>query len=156
MRREDKAGLFGTDRGDDRLDRCRCKGRLCAVALPAGFKHAATGRDAAHLENLRPAEAEPAVADDEAFLVGGELAGDGLHAEGAAAGDDDRGPGVINLFDEARDVLHYALKALGHVVQGAVGIDHGIFEQAVGIGVRQEGRHGRSPVEEGKGAEVKG
>ena len=66
----------------------------------------------AHLENLRPAEAEPAIADNQDFLFGRELARDRFHAKGAAAGDDDRGLGVVDALQDARDVLHHGLEAL--------------------------------------------
>ena len=55
----------------------------------ARFQHDGVGGDRAHVEDLRPAVAEPAVANDEATLAAGELTRDRFHAEGAAARDDD-------------------------------------------------------------------
>jgi hypothetical protein len=49
---------------------------------------------------------------------------------------------VVDLFQDAGDVLHDALEAFGHVVERAVGVDHGEFEQAVGIDVGQQAGHG--------------
>jgi hypothetical protein len=40
---------------------------------------------------------------------------------------------AVNFFQSGGDVTQGRLKFLRHVVQRAVGINHGIFEQAVGI-----------------------
>ncbi len=124
MRGEDDGRFLLVDGGDDLGDRRRGERRLGAGPGLAGLEDDAFRGDLSHVENLRPAEAEPAVADHQHLLAGGELAGDGFHAEGAAAGHDDGRPGVVDMLQDARDVLHDALEALRHVVQGAVGIDH--------------------------------
>jgi hypothetical protein len=49
--------------------------------------------------------------------------------------------GVVDRLDDPRDVVHHALEAPRHVVQGAVGIDHRVFEQTIGIGLGKECRH---------------
>ncbi len=101
VRGEDNVRLVLTDGGDNLFDRGRREGRLGAAANLAGLEHGAFGGNAAHLENLRPAETEPAVADDQHLLAGGELAGHRFHAESAAARHDDGGLGVIDLLENA-------------------------------------------------------
>ncbi len=81
MRRKNDGRALGTDGGDDFVDRAGGVGGLGAAADLACLEHGDAVRDAAHVENLRPAEAEPAVADDHHPLIGGELAGHGFHAE---------------------------------------------------------------------------
>jgi len=146
MGSEDHVGPLLADGGDHFLDRAGGEGCLGTGSRLTRLENDALGRDPAHVEDLGPAVAEPAIADHQTLLVGGELTGDRLHAEGAAAGDDDRAPGVVHRFQNARDVAHDPLKALGHVVQGAVGIDDGIFEEAERIRLRQQGGHGLSPI----------
>ena len=51
----------------------------------AGLEHGVRTGNLAHVKDLRPAVAEPAVADDQDMLVAGKLPGNRLHAEGAAA-----------------------------------------------------------------------
>ena len=145
MRRKNHVRTLGVNGSDDFFNRCRGEGGLHAAADLAGLEDSAFGGNVAHVENLCPAEAEPAVADDQTLAMRGELAGDGLHAEGAAAGNDGGGLGVIDFFQDARNVAHDALKALRHMVQRTVGIDHRIFEQAIGIGLGQQCRHVVSP-----------
>ncbi len=118
--------------------------RLVAVAGAAGLEHHRRGRDAAHVENLRPAVAEPAVADDHDLLAGGELPRHSFHAKGAAAGHQNGRVRVVDLFQNARDVFHDTLETLRHVVQRAVGIDHREFEQPFRVDVGQKARHGGS------------
>jgi hypothetical protein len=62
-----------------------------------------------------------------------ELAGDRLHAEGAAAGHDDGGFGLVDLAQHGVEVVHDALERLRHVVEGTVGEDHREFHQTIGI-----------------------
>ena len=90
-----------------------------------------------HVKNLRPTVAEPPVADDQHFFASAKLAGYGFHAKRAAAGHQHGGMGLVHLFKDAGDARHHALKALGHVVEGAVGVDHRKFEQTVGVNVGQ-------------------
>ncbi|VXC48410.1 hypothetical protein PSEUDO8BK_80277 [Pseudomonas sp. 8BK] len=49
--------------------------------------------------------------------------------------------GVVDLFQSAGDILHHALKRLRHMVEGAVGVDHRVFDQAVGVDAGVEVRH---------------
>ena len=63
-------------------------GRLPVGAGAAGLEHDRARPGSTHVEDLGPAVAEPAVADHQGLLAGGELAGYGFHAEGAAAGHD--------------------------------------------------------------------
>ena len=107
----------------------------------ARLQHGARRRDAAHVEDLRPAVAEPAVADHQHRAAGGELARHRFHAEGAAAGHDDRRARVVDLLQHAGDVAHHALELARHVVERAVGVDHRVFEQAVGVDVGQQSGH---------------
>ena len=135
VRREHDVGTLAADRGDDLGDRRRRVRRLAAGAHGARLEHGGARRDAAHVEDLRPAIAEPAVAQHEAALAGGELASDGFHAEGAAAGNHRNGIGVVDLAQRGADVAHDALEAPGHVIERAVGEDDGIFEESVGVDV---------------------
>jgi hypothetical protein len=60
------AGFLGADGGHHLVDRRGRPGRLRPVADAARLQHGCRlGRDPAHLEDLRPAVAEPAVADDQ-------------------------------------------------------------------------------------------
>ena len=70
----------------------------------AGLEDCLAGGDGAHFEDLRPAVAEEAVADDQAVFAGGKLPRDRLHAEGAAAGDDGNGSGGVDLFEGGGDI----------------------------------------------------
>ena len=71
--------------------------------------------------------AEPAVANDQAFFAGGELAGYRVHPIRAAAGHDDRRLRVIDAFEDARNILHHVAKLLRHVIDRAIRIDDGVF-----------------------------
>ena len=84
--------------------RCRRVRRLSPGCHWARLQHRGAGRDASHLEDLRPAVAEPAVADHQRLAAGGELARHRLHAEGAAARHEDRRAGVVDLLEHAGDV----------------------------------------------------
>jgi hypothetical protein len=64
----------------------------------ARLEHRGRGGHAGHLEDLRPAVAEPAVADDQHRLPAGELARHRLHAVAAAAGHHHRCGGAVNLL----------------------------------------------------------
>ena len=113
--------------------RWRGEGGLAAGFYRPGLQDLGFGGDLAHLEDLRPAVAEPAVADHQAFFAGGQLPRHGFHAEGAAARHHGYGAGVVHLLQVAGDVAHDLLKGLRHVVEGAVGVDDRIFDQAIGI-----------------------
>jgi hypothetical protein len=141
MRCEHHVGPRRGDGGDDFVDRCRRKRALLAGRDAARLQHLRLRRNAAHFEDLRPAVAEPAVADDQDPLVGGELACHRFHAEGATARHDDGRSGVVDRLEGARDVAHHALEALGHVVERAVGVDDRVFKQPVGVDVGQEAGH---------------
>jgi len=70
-----------------------------------------------------------------AFFACGKLPRHSLHAKGAAARHKDRRLGVVNLFQNSRDVLHHALKALRHVVQSAIGVYHRKLQQSIRVNV---------------------
>ena len=72
----------------------------------------------------------------------GKLTRHSFHAKSAAAWHQGHGVRRIDVFQDARDVLHHALKALGHVVQCAVCVNHRKFEQAIGVNVGQQSGHG--------------
>jgi len=136
-------GLFSAD-GRGHVLRSTWRPRILATGplLARLADHGTTAQaEVADLENLRPAVAEPAVAHDQHLLPVGKLARHGLHAEGAAARHQHGRVGVVDLLERAQDVLHHAGKALGHVVQGAVGVDHREFQQAVWIDFRQKSGH---------------
>ena len=73
MRSKDQVGLLFRNCRDHFFDRRRHKRRLRSVIDGSRLQHRASGRNAAHLEDLRPAEAEPAVTDHQAPLAGGEF-----------------------------------------------------------------------------------
>src|SRR3546814_10310394 len=87
------------------------------------LEHRRAGGNAAHVEDLAPAIAEPAIADDQALLVRGELPRDRFHAEGAAAGHDNGAVSVVDLFQGSGDVFHDLLKGVRHMIYGAIGVD---------------------------------
>ncbi len=75
--------------------------------------------------NLRPAEAEPAVADDKGGTGTGRWAGrqlpnNGLHCVCSAAWYDGSGVGVVSLLENSAAVFHDMLKVAAHVVERAV------------------------------------
>src|SRR5690606_3021038 len=109
----------------------RREGRLWPGPDGAGLEDYLFRRDVALLEDLRPAVAEPAVADHQAFLAGGELPRHRFHAVGATARHDDRRPGAVDLLQRPGDIPHDLLEGLRHVVERAVVEHHRIFEQAV-------------------------
>jgi len=148
VRCKDHGGLFLRNRGRHFGNRGGCPGGLGRIADAAGLEHRVAFRDLAHVEDLRPAEAEPAVADHHDMLSGGELARDRLHAEGATAGHQRHRMGFVDLLEHARDVGHHAAKPFGHVVERPVGVDHREFEQAIGVDVGQQAGHGGSPFSE--------
>ena len=144
MRREHQVGPLAADGRHHLVDgRGRERG-LPPLALAARLEHVRRRRDVAHLEDLGPAVAEPAVADHQAALVLGELARHRLHAEAAAARHDDGGARVVDLLQGGRHVAHHGLEPLRHVVQGPVGVHDRVLEQAVGIDIGQQGWHGIS------------
>ena len=124
VRRKHHVGFFGQDGGDHFVNRAGHPRGLRRVRGAPRLEHDGLGRDVAHVKNLRPAVAKPAVADDERFFASGKLARHGFHAKRAAAGHQHGGWRVVDRFQDARDVAHDALKALRHVVQRTVGVDH--------------------------------
>ena len=132
MRGEHDVGTEGGNFGTYFFYRRRRKRGLEAVFLPCG-QHFGFRCDAALFEDLRPAVAEKAVAHNQAFFAACELARHRLHAGRAGAGNDGGMLCAVNFFQGGGDVTQGRLKFLRHVVQRAVGINHGIFEQAVGI-----------------------
>ena len=145
MRRKYHGGLFLRDRRRDFGDGGGRPGGFTAFGDAPGLEHGVALGNAAHVEDLGPAEAEPAVADDHDVLVLCELAGYRFHAKGAAARYQGHRVGAIDLLEHARDVGHHATKAFGHVVERAVGVDDREFEQAVGVDLGQQAGHGESP-----------
>ena len=98
MRCKHQGGFFRTDGRHDFFDRARRPGRLAAFTNAARLHHDRIAGDMAHIENLRPAVAEPAVANDQHLFTGSELARNRLHAKGAAARNQHRAACVIDLF----------------------------------------------------------
>ncbi len=144
MRGKDEGGLFFGDGGDDFINRCRCPRGLCALAGLAGLQDCGRRGNVAHVEDLRPAVAKPAIADHHDMFAGGKLAGDGLHAVGAAAGHQHGGMRAVDFFQDAGDVSHHALEVFRHVVERAVGVNHRKLKQAVRVNIGKESGHGVS------------
>src|SRR3546814_9588377 len=63
---------------------------------------------------------------------------------GAAAGDHRHAFGVVGAPQRRRDIAHDLLEGLGHMVEGAVGENDGVFEEPFRVHVRQQGGHGVS------------
>ena len=78
------------------VDRRRSKRILWARTRFTRLQDRRARRYAAHIKDLRPTETEKSVPDDQAFLAGGELTRDRLHAKGPATRDDRNGVGVVN------------------------------------------------------------
>ena len=135
VRRKHQVRLVGQDAGHDFFHRRRRKGRLFTFPDAARLQDYGLGRYLAHLENLGPAVAEPAIADHQHLFVVGKLARHGFHAKGAAARHQHRRTRVVHLFQNSRDVFHDTLKTLRHVVERAVGVDDREFEQPVRVDV---------------------
>ena len=130
---EDEVRFFRCDCLCDFFDGRRCKWGVFVIACAPRFEDCGLGWDVAHFKNLGPAIAEPSIANDEAFFVCGKLSRHGFHAISATAGYDDDRAGAIHFFECDRDIFHYALEGLRHVVEGAVCIDHGVFQEFVGV-----------------------
>ena len=133
MRRENNRRALFTDFSCNRLGRLRCEGRGALVADLRSHDDGCFRGNSAHLENLRPAVGEPAVADDHDLLPGGKLAGDSLHAEGSAAGHDDSRVGMVDLAQNRVEIVHDALERPRHVIERAIGKDHRELHQTIGI-----------------------
>ena len=108
--RENNVWFFGLYRGNDLFDRHRRECRLATVFDRSGFQHDFFRRYPTGIENLRPTEAEPTVADDKAFFPGPKLARNRLHSVGAAARDQNNRMRVVNAFEGHGDIVHYTLK----------------------------------------------
>ena len=145
MRGEDDVGLLFADPGGDLLDRRRGEGRLCAVAGCPGLHHGDLAAEAAGLEDLAPAEGEPAVAHHQRLGAASELAGDSLHAVGTAAWHDRHPVGPIDLAQPCRDVAHHLLEGPRHVVERAIRKDHREFVETAGVHILAQ-RHGHTPL----------
>ena len=137
MRRKDDSRFLSRNLRFDFFNRTRCPGRFGICALLTRFQDNGLTGDTAHVKNLCPPVTEPAISNDHDFLAMGKLTRHGFHAKSAAAWHQDHGVRRIDVFQDARDVLHHALKALGHVVQSSVCVNHRKFEQAIGVNVGQ-------------------
>jgi hypothetical protein len=135
VRGEHHVGPAFADGGDDLGEGRRREGRLAAILGRTRLQNSRLRGNLPGIENLRPAVAEPAVPYHQAFLVARELPGDCLHAEGAAAWHDDGRLRLVDALQHAGDVVHDALELLRHVIERAVGVDHGVFKEAVRVNV---------------------
>ena len=117
------------------------RSRLVSAA-PRGH-HMFFGRDISGLKNLAPTVRKPPVPHHQHGFIRGNLARDGLHPIGSATRHNRHRIRVINLFQQARDVVHHGLKLGAHVVQRPVGEHHRVFQQAVGVDVGAQCGHGR-------------
>ncbi|MNS09884.1 hypothetical protein D3C72_413820 [compost metagenome] len=144
MGREDDFRFLRRDGCQHFVQRRRGVGGLATRLDRPGLEHRSGRRDVAHLQNLAPAITEPAVAYHQTLLAGSELPRHRFHAECAAARNHRHRLGVVDLFQGFGNVLHHALKGLRHVIERAVGVDHGILDQSLGIDARIELGHGDS------------
>jgi len=134
---EDNLGLGGMNLSDDLVDWSR---EVLSLVIFVGLNDdGGLGSELSVVENLGPAEGEESVTENHNLvgILGGEgdeLAGDSFHAVGAGTGNNDEGVSVEGLGHGSVEVVHDALELLGHVVDGAVGVDDGEFAEAVGIG----------------------
>src|SRR5690606_2256430 len=127
VRGKDHGGFFLADGGHDVLNGCRREGCGRLGARAPCLQHGAGGRDLASFKDLRPAVAEPAVADHQHTFATGKLARDSFHAIGATTGYYCHSGSLVDLLEVAADIAHYLLELLRHVVQRAVGEYHGKF-----------------------------
>eukprot|EP00754_Rhynchopus_humris_P024183 Rhum_TRINITY_DN14870_c2_g1::Rhum_TRINITY_DN14870_c2_g1_i1::g.126196::m.126196 len=135
VRREDDARALGADAGHHLVDGRRREGRLGRVVDRAGVHDVDGRRDAARVEDLRPPEAEEAVADHERLLALRELARGGLHGVRAAARDDGHGGRVVGRLQRLGEALHDADEGGRHVVERAVAVHDGeLLQLRVGRG----------------------
>ena len=109
---EDQVRLVGADFGDHIFNGGGGKLGLSAGVGLARLEHRFAGRDATHFENLTPTVAEPAVADNQALFVLRKLPCHSFHAEGATAGNDGNGIGVVDVFERGGNVAHHLLERL--------------------------------------------
>ena len=110
---------------------------LLAYTRGAGLHDGGLAREAAHVDDLRPAVGEPTIANDEHLLIASKLPRDRFHTKRAAAGHERHALGFVNAFEHARDIAHHIAKLAAHVVERAVGVDHRKFEQTGGVDVGQ-------------------
>ena len=140
--RKNHCRLFTKDGRNHLFDRGGCKGCLRLCRHRASLQHRHIMRDLAGLEDLRPAIAEPAIAQNETRLVLRKLTGHGFHTVGATARNNHGGIRLIHLFDHRRDVGNDLLELLRHVVERAVGIHDRKLEQAIRVYSGQQSGHG--------------
>ena len=148
------SGRTRADGLDDLLDRGRGPRRLLLVGdRPRAGPRWSPAMEPG-VEDLRPAEGEEPVADDEAPPAGGQLPRDGLHGVGATARDHGDRPGVIRRGQDLDDLLHDVDEALRHVVERAVGEDDRVLQQAIGIDVSARQFHvGQTATRDRPGAD---
>ena len=112
MGREYNCRLFLFYEGDDFPDWRRCKAACGGVVDLPCLKYMDILCDVPHFQYLGPAITEPAIANDQAFLILRELARNRFHAKRAAAGNNDRRAGVVSLLENSRYVFNNLLKLL--------------------------------------------
>src|SRR5262249_919233 len=112
MRCKDYFRTLSPDRRGDFRRGAGDPGRLRPLTLLARLANHSAASQAARVEDLAPAIAEPAVANDQHLLAIRELSGNGLHAKCAAAGHEYRGVSVIHALECNQDVLHHRGEAL--------------------------------------------
>src|SRR5690554_5732069 len=95
---EDEIRLMFTNGSHYLFDWRRRKRRLRAGHFLCGSENRGLRGNGTHVEDLAPAETEPAVADDQTMLACCELARHGFHAIGAAARNHDGRLRVIDLL----------------------------------------------------------
>ena len=133
MGREDDCRFFATNPAHHLINRRWRKGRLWAIAHLARLQDGDVIRESTRLKNLRPAITEPAIAQNQAFLILRKLARYRLHAIGTATGNHNGAVCGINLFEHGRDIGDDLLELGRHVIERAVGIHHRKLEQSIGV-----------------------
>ncbi len=145
MRGEHDGGLFAGDGGDHLGYGRGHEGRLGRIGHAAGLENRDFVRQMPGLDDLAPAITEPAVAHNEHLCALDELPRHGLHGKRAATRHDDCRLRVVGLFEHGRQITHNLLKLGRHVVERAVGVNHRILQQSIGIDIGQQGGHQKSP-----------
>ena len=79
--------------------------------------------------DLRPTVAKIAVADDQHLPTLAVLTRHGLHAVGTTAWDKHGVVRIIHLVESSVEILHYVAERSRHVVEGAIGVDHRVFQE---------------------------
>ena len=112
MRAADHIRLFRPDRGNNLVQRDRCKRCIACIFQLTGSQNRCRRRQTASLDNLRPAKAEPAIADHQHLGISRELARNRLHPVGATTRHHSHRGRPISGLHDPRNVAHHMTKGI--------------------------------------------